>query len=104
MSTPTQGMATTKTETVKKQSSAKLKAYKEDKQPAIEESLLYVTTIPQERLFDVRIGYEYQDELIRGLWYEDTGNVVFEVPKKYKERFERNSLVKDGQMVIIDGE
>jgi hypothetical protein len=52
----------------------------------------------------VRIGYEYQDELIRGLWYEDTGNVVFEVPKKYKERFERNSLVKDGQMVIIDGE
>jgi len=104
MSIPKQGMATTKTETVKKQSAAKLKDYKEVKQPAKQEVLLYVTTMPKERLFDVRIGYDYTDELIRGLWYLDTGNVVFEVPKKYKDRFERNSLVNGGQMVIIDGE
>ena len=103
MSTPIKGMATTKANIAKATVKADLKEYKEIKQPAKEKFITYVTTEPAEKLFDIRIGWQYQDEVIRGLRFRDSGNIVFEVPEKYVERFERQDRVKHGGVVKLNG-
>ena len=103
MSKPIKGMATTKASIAKAQTKADLKDYEEIKKPIADQFVTYVTTEPEEKLFDIRIGWEHEDEIIRGLRFRDTGNIIFEVPKKYVERFERQDRVRHGGVVKLNG-
>jgi hypothetical protein len=103
MSEAITGMATTKKNVGKAKRKAKLEKFTEIQGEKQEDFIRYVTTEAAEKPFDIRIGYEYADETIKGLRYMDTDSLIFEVPKKYKERFERNIRVKSGGLVIIDG-
>lgn len=103
MSTPNKGMATTKVSIAKAKVKADLKGFEEIKGPTPEDHVMYVTTNTSEKIFDIRIGTEYDDEIIRGLRYQDSDNIIFEVPKKYVERFERLDIVKNGGVVKLNG-
>ncbi len=103
MSTPTKGMATTKASLAKTKVKADLKGFEEIKGPTPEACVMYVTTEPSEKIFDIRIGTEHPDEIIRGLRYQSSDNIMFEVPKKYIERFERLDRVKYGGVVKLNG-
>lgn len=103
MSVTIKGMATVNTEVVETQAKANLEGFKKIQGETPEEYIRYVTSAPVETIYDIRIGTDYADEIIRGLRYQNTGNLIFEVPKKYKERFERNIRVKSGGVVIING-
>jgi hypothetical protein len=103
MSTPTKGMATTKASLAKTRVKADLKGFEEIKGPTPESHVIYVTTEPSEKIFDIRIGTDYPDEIIRGLRYQSSDNIMFEVPEKYVERFERQDRVKHGGIVKLNG-
>ena len=103
MSTPTKGMATTQANIAKAKVKADLKGFEEIKGPTPESHVMYVTTHPIEKIFDIRIGTQFEDEIIRGLRYQNSDNIMFEVPKKYVERFERLDRVQSGGVVKLDG-